>query len=272
MSSPVLVQIEPLIGPEPVTLPTHTLRFVAESKVLLRLAAPLVVAQLAQMAMSVVGTLMAGRIGVRALAAQGLGATTFTFVLIAGYGVMAGLDPHISRAVGEQKPAQVGHLLRQSLWLALMVVLPLTALLVAAPMLLRIMGQSPNLMLDVDIYLRWTLPGLLPALVFSAYRSFFSAVNRAQIVMYAAIAANVLNWQLCEFLSIHRATGCRPVWRASAWRRSSAVLPWSRFWCSTENTINISSLSAAVWSCPIPLRSKPCCVPACRWVCNTAWK
>lgn len=198
MSLPVAVQIEPLIGPEPVTLPTHSRRFVAESKVLLRLAAPLVVAQLAQMAMSVVGTLMAGRIGVRALAAQGLGATTFTFVLIAGYGVMAGLDPHISRAVGEQKPSQVGHLLRQSLWLSLMVVLPLTALLVAAPMLLRVMGQSPNLMLDVDIYLRWTLPGLLPALVFSAYRSFFSAVNRAQIVMYAAIVANVLNWQLCE--------------------------------------------------------------------------
>ena len=172
-----------------------------EARALLQLAGPLVVAQLAQMAMSLAGTLIAGNLGVRDLAAQALGATTFTFVLISGYGLMAGLDPHVARAVGAGKPQEAGALFGQGLWLALLAGIPLTGLLLAAGPILRAMGQEPALMDVVESYLRWSAAGLIPALWFSAYRSFTSAAGRPRVVMVTAVVANVLHVGLCLWLA-----------------------------------------------------------------------
>jgi MATE family multidrug resistance protein len=173
----------------------------SETRALLRLSAPLVVAQLAQMAMGVAGTLVAGQLGVRALAAQALGATTFTFVLITGYGLMAGLDPHISRFVGAGRPDEAGRLLRQGLWLAVLAGLPLTGLLLAAGPILRAMGQDPALMDIAESYLRWSAVGLIPALWFCAYRSFASAANKPRIIMASAVLANIVHVGLCVWLA-----------------------------------------------------------------------
>lgn len=176
-------------------------RHLTEVRSLLRLAGPLVVAQLAQMAMSVAGTVVAGHLGVRDLAAQALGATTFTFLLISGYGLMAGLDPHIARAVGAGRPEHAGRLFRQGLWLALLAGVPMTSLLLLAPYILRTMGQEPALMDVVEEYLFWSAPGLVPALWFSAYRSFTSAAGQTRGIMVAAIFANAVNIGLCTWLA-----------------------------------------------------------------------
>lgn len=169
----------------------------AELRALLQLSGPLVLAQLAQMAMGVVGTVAAGHLGVRALAAQALGATTFVLVLITAYGLMAGLDPHVSRAVGAGDRERAGHLVRQGLWLAAIGGGLLTLGLSAAPLLLAWMGQDPALLVDVRTFLLWSAPGLVPALLYSTYRSFFAAVGRPQVVMVAAIVANVLHALAC---------------------------------------------------------------------------
>lgn len=176
-------------------------RHLAEVRSLLRLAGPLVVAQLAQMAMGVAGTVVAGHLGVRALAAQALGATAFTFLLISGYGLMAGLDPHIARAVGAGRLDHAGRLFRQGLWLALLAGVPMTGLLLLAPRILRAMGQEPALMDVVEDYLLWSAPGLVPALWFSAYRSFTSAAGQTRVIMIAAVGANVVHIGLCVWLA-----------------------------------------------------------------------
>ena len=173
-----------------------------EIRGLLTLAAPLVVAQLAQMAMGVVGTMVAGQIGVRQLAAQGLGATAFSLVLIMAFGLMAGLDPHVACAVGEENPQRAGRLFYQGLWTATFCALPLAALIVFSGRALRSMGQDPQLMDDVDIYLDWSAIGILPAMWFAASRSFLSAIGRPAIVMRAALVANLIHVALCLWLAL----------------------------------------------------------------------
>ena len=173
-----------------------------EVKGLLRLATPLVVAQLAQIAMGVVGTLVAGQLGVRQLAAQGLGATAFSLVLIMGFGLMAGLDPHIARAAGAQDPTRAGRLFRQGLWTATFGALPLGLLIAFAGFGLRWMGQEPRLMDDVDVFLHWSAIGILPGLWFAASRSFLSAIGQPRLVMFAALAANAIHAVLCVWLAL----------------------------------------------------------------------
>lgn len=179
-----------------------------EVRGLLRLAIPLVIAQLAQIAMGVVGTLVAGQIGVRQLAAQGLGATAFSLILIMGLGLMAGLDPHIARAAGADDPTRPqstglpGRLHQQGLWTATLAALPLGLLVLLSGRALRWMGQDPRLMDDVDIFLDWAALGILPALWFAASRSFLSAIGQPRLVMLAAIAANVVHAALCVWLGL----------------------------------------------------------------------
>ena len=164
-----------------------------EVRALTKLAWPLVIAQLAQMAMGVVGTVAAGRLGVDALAAQALAATTFVLLLVTAYGAMSGLDPHVARSLGAEKPLEAARFFRQGLWLAVLLGLPLTGLLWLAPWLLAGMGQDPKLLPLVTDYLHISSLGLLPAMGYSVYRSFFSAVGQPKAVMIAAVAANVLN-------------------------------------------------------------------------------
>jgi MATE family multidrug resistance protein len=169
---------------------------------LLRLATPLVIAQVAQMAMGVVGTLVAGQLGVRQLAAQGLGATAFSLILIMGFGLMAGLDPHIARASGAQDPTRAGRLFQQGLWTATFAALPLGLLIAFAGIGLRWMGQEPKLMDDVDVFLHWSAIGILPALWFAASRSFLSAIGQPRLIMLSAVAANVAHAGLCVWLGL----------------------------------------------------------------------
>ncbi len=173
-----------------------------EVRSLLVLAAPLVVAQLAQMAMGVVGTMVAGQLGVRQLAAQGLGATAFSMVLIMAFGLMAGLDPHVARAVGAGEPQRAGRLFYQGLWTATLGALPLMALIVLSGRALRWMGQDPQLMDQVEVYLNWSAVGILPAMWFAASRSFLSAIGQPAIVMRAAVVANVVHAALCLWLGL----------------------------------------------------------------------
>ncbi len=172
-----------------------------EIKALSVLSAPLVVAQLAQMMMGVVGTVVAGHIGVHQLAAQALGATTFAFVLMSGYGAMSGLDPHVSKAVGQGDLALAGRILRQGLWMAVIIGVPLTVLLWYSPWVLRAMGQDSQLLVEVEQYLHAAAPGLLPALAYAGYRSFASAVGRPGIIMGGAVIANIVHAVLCAGLA-----------------------------------------------------------------------
>ena len=166
---------------------------ISEIKALIKLAGPLSVAQLAQMMMGVVGTVAAGRLGVQALAAQALGATTFALVLITAYGLMAGIDPHVARAVGRGELDRAGAQWRQSLWIGLVGGIPLVALLAAAPLGLRAMGQEPGVVTDTAAYLHTAAPGLIPAMWYASTRSFCSAVGHPRPVMVVALLANVLN-------------------------------------------------------------------------------
>ncbi len=177
--------------------PTHALPvshdFRSEARQLVQLAWPLIVAQLAQMAMGVVGTLAAGRLGVRALAAQALGATVFILVLITAFGLMAGVDPHVSRAMGAGDFDRAGRLFRQGLWLSLFAGIPLTAVVLVAPQVLVAMGQEPELVTNTALYLKFAALGVIPGMIYAMCRSFASAVGKTRAVMVVAIVGNGLH-------------------------------------------------------------------------------
>ena len=74
--------------------------FRAEIVAMARIAVPVVAVQVGWMAMGVVDTIVVGRVSANAMAAVALGNLLFLAVSIFGMGVLMGLDPVVSQAIG----------------------------------------------------------------------------------------------------------------------------------------------------------------------------
>src|SRR4029077_3797146 len=96
-----------------------------ELRPMLKLAGPLVVAEVGWMGMGIVDTMMVGRVSAEAMGAVSLGSVLFYAVAIFGSGLMLGLDTLVSQAYGAGRRMDCHRALLSAVYLSL----PLTPLL-----------------------------------------------------------------------------------------------------------------------------------------------
>src|SRR5687767_12145989 len=94
---------------------------VTEIRALFRLALPLAAAQAGTQLMGLVDIAVLGRLGARELAGAGLGNAIFFALSIFGMGIVFGVDPMISQAIGAGDRIRSRAILWQGIWLALAV-------------------------------------------------------------------------------------------------------------------------------------------------------
>jgi MATE family multidrug resistance protein len=164
-----------------------------EFRELSRLAAPLVVAQLAQNGMSVVDTLMVGRLGPRELAGIALGGATFSFVFIVSMGVLFAVGPMVAQAHGAKRPEEAARAVRQGLWMALALSLLGVIVFVQAGPLLRFAGQDAVTASAAAGYLRAMAWGFPFALGFTALRGLLEGHGDTRPILVVAAIGVGLN-------------------------------------------------------------------------------
>ncbi len=196
---------------------------------MLRLATPLVIAELGWMGMGVVDTMMVGRVSAEAMGAVSLGSVLFYAVAIFGSGLMLGLDTLVSQAYGARRFMDCHRAVLGAIYFSL----PLTPLLMGlvwcwVPLLVRF-GIHPAVLREAIPYLRAIMWSTFPLLLYFALRRYLQAMNRTTPIMFALITANLVNvagnWILvyghfgATELRITRVCykyPLRPIWRASA--------------------------------------------------------
>ncbi len=160
---------------------------------LYRLGLPLVGAQMAQMAIHATDIAMVGRIGAPELAATALATNYFFLIYMFGSGFLIALSPIVAQAFGSGDERAVRRSTRMGLWFAGSYgILCFPALLHVEPVLLWL-GQDPKLASIAGEYMEVACFGMVPSLIFVAFRSFLGAIDRANILMWAAFAAVALN-------------------------------------------------------------------------------
>ena len=165
-----------------------------ELKQTLALAGPVVAAQLGQMSMGFIDTVMVGRLGREALAGVALGNTTFFFCLIVCTGVVQAVGPMVSQAYGSGDRAPIERSVRQGIWLGVLLAIPAVVLLWNIAPVLHALGQDPAAVEQAQGYLRAIVGGFLPALWFMALRSFVEGLSRplpVTIITLVGVALNV---------------------------------------------------------------------------------
>src|SRR3989344_2320132 len=172
----------------------HPLR--GELRAILKLAGPLIAAQLAHVLMVFTDTVMMGLLGPATLAAGGLGAASYSFVSIFCVGVIASVGNLVAIRHGAQDAAGVTRLTQNGLWLGWgLALLAGLALWNLGPALLYF-GQKPENVSGGMQFLStlvFALPGYMS---FMALRGFTSAIGRPGPVMAISIGGALANFVL----------------------------------------------------------------------------
>jgi multidrug resistance protein, MATE family len=161
----------------------------------LRLALPLIIAEVGWMSMGIVDTVMVGRLPDSAVAigATGLGQSLYHSIAIFGGGLLLGLDTFVSQAYGRKDLNDARLSLVNGLFLAL-VLTPILMLTVSFwPPLMQRFGISAELVEPMRPFLRALNWGTLPLLTYFALRRYLQAENVVVPIMFALISANVVN-------------------------------------------------------------------------------
>ena len=159
-----------------------------------RLAAPLALAELGWMTMGFVDILMAGRLGPAAIGAGSLGNMLFFPIAICGTGMLMGLDTWVAQAYGARDYQDCRRSLISGLWMALGMAPLVAAALWGALAAARAAGTNPAVTVLLEPYVKALLWGILPLLVFTAFRRYLQAMNVAGPITFAVISANIVNF------------------------------------------------------------------------------
>ena len=168
----------------------------------LRLAVPMMLTQLGQIAMMTTDLALIGRLGEDAVAAAALAHTVYFISFTFGLGLVAAVSPLAAQAFGAGDVRRIRRALRVGLWVALMISLPMMASPLYGEQILLALGQAPHSAALAQRYLFGLAWGIAPALGFIALRGLMGAVNRPQPPLWITIAAIPAN-ALLVYLLIH---------------------------------------------------------------------
>ena len=173
-----------------------------ELKAILRLAGPLIAAQLAHVMMVFTDTVMMGLLGPAELAGGGLGAASYSFVSIFCVGVIAAVGNLVAIRHGSNDAQGVVHISQNGLWLGWAMALAAGILLWNLGPILLAFGQSLESVHGAEQFLS-TLAFALPGyMTFMALRGFTGALGRAGPVMAISIGGALANLGL-NYALIH---------------------------------------------------------------------
>jgi MATE family multidrug resistance protein len=185
----------PLVGPLP---STHRGELIA----LVRLAGPLVAANLLQMAIAAVDVIFVARLGTLDLAAATLGVFVFNLLLYGVIGLTSSAAPLIAAELGRRKHAvrEVRRSVRMALWVGATGAVPVILLLAHGETLLLLAGQDAEVARRAGRFMDIALFAVLPGVAAGIMRTAAAALGRpgwALVVTAAALGVGILaNWLL----------------------------------------------------------------------------
>ena len=200
-----------------------------------KLAWPMALTQLGQIAMMTTDLALIGRLGSEAVAAVGLAHLILFVGFVLGMGPVSAVAPLAAQAFGARNPRLVRRSLRVGLWAAVMLGIPVNvAQQIWGEDILMAAGQSPDSAALAARYLSSLGWSMIPAWCFIALRNFMGAVKRPEPALWVTLAAIPLNGLLAYAL-IYGAFGLPQLDLLGAGLATTSV--------------NLAMCVAAVWIC-----------------------
>jgi multidrug resistance protein, MATE family len=160
---------------------------------MLKIAIPVVLAELGWMTMGVVDTVMVGPLGPEAISAAGVGNAMHIAFAIFGMAVMLGLDTLVSQAYGARDIRDCHRWFFDGLTLAALMAVPIMALLILVWFAIPLLGFHPTVRPLLESYFGVLVLSTPFLLAYAVCRRYLQGMHAVKPVMIALITANVIN-------------------------------------------------------------------------------
>lgn len=188
----------------------RVIRVTTEVRALLALALPIIVSQVATTAMGFVDAVMAGRVGPRDLAAVALGNSIWVPVFLLMSGILLATTPKVAQRFGADTHSDIGPIVRQALWLAVMTGLCAAFVLIGAEPLLHVMNVAPDLIEPCMGYLHGIASGMPAVGLYCVLRNFSDGLGKTRPSMVLGLCGLALNIPL-NYIFIYGHFGVPPM-------------------------------------------------------------
>ncbi len=183
----MLVSMNPVVSPAAYNL-RHELRR------MLKLAVPVVFAEIGWYSMTIVDTIMVGNLGPAAIGAIAVGSSVFYAFAIFGMGLLLGLDTLVSQSCGAGDKQDCHHSLTQAVYLAVALSVPLMILFSFMPPVFQLLGINREVSALAGPFLTALSWGTLPLLLYGAFRRYLQGIGHVRPVMFVLVSSNLVNW------------------------------------------------------------------------------
>jgi MATE family multidrug resistance protein len=169
--------------------------FIVNTKRLMKLAYPILIAQLIQNLMGFADTVMAGRVSSTDMAAVAIASSIWLPLILTIYGLIMALSAIVSQLAGANKFHQVAKETYQTAWIALTLGISLIVLFVfVSPLVFDQVTLEENLkslMFDYLGYIIWGGPGFCLYLVLRNYSEGLSHTKPTMIISIIGLIINI---------------------------------------------------------------------------------
>lgn len=169
--------------------------FLAHTKSLIKLAYPILIAQLIQNLMGFVDIVMAGRISATDMAAVAVANSIWLPLILTVYGVIMALAAIVSQLAGAKNYLAISEQTYQTAWIALTLGISLIGLYyLLAPLifpLIELEGNLKPLLFDYLQYIVWGAPGYCLYLVLRNYSEGLSYTKPTMVISIIGLLVNI---------------------------------------------------------------------------------
>lgn len=159
----------------------------------LRLAFPIVLAQLGQIVVQQADIMMVGHLGATELAAIAFANSIFIFGMVFAMGFSLGLTPAVGHITDKTQYKLLAKLLTNAYVVNLFIILLLMLLMYLLSFFFHRMGQTHEVVVLAKPYFFTLLLSMLPLSLFFTNKQFAEGIGDTKNAMYVTLVANVLN-------------------------------------------------------------------------------
>ena len=168
-------------------------KYISEIKSIVIIGLPIFGSQTSYMLMGVTDTIVAGRANTTDLAALAIGNSIFNPLWFALSGVLFAVTPIVAQLFGAKKFNQIEDKVRQILWMALMVGLALSLILINIGPIIKLLPIDLEVSVITSEYLRAIAIGAVFMGLFTCLRCFSEGMTLTLPVFYVAFTGMLIN-------------------------------------------------------------------------------
>ncbi|MGB1199825.1 MAG: MATE family efflux transporter [Thalassotalea sp.] len=202
--------------------------FFKDTKSLMKLAYPILIAQLIQNLMGFADTVMAGRVSATDMAAVAVASSIWLPLILTIYGVIMALASIVSQLAGAKKYKDIANQTFQTAWIALFLGISLIVLFyLISPIVIEKVALEPDLkqlMFDYLGYIVWGGPGFCLYVVLRNYAEGMSHTKPTMIISIIGLLINIP----ANYIFIYGEFGA-PALGGAGCGLATAIVYWAMF-------------------------------------------